>query len=168
MDNVRGLKSIANFKQDFPFGKTTREEGQRYLRWLEKRLVVADDIRRFVDLNDAVGNPRKESMLLYNNIITCSPTSIYYIYRAITILDDLASKKEIIEYDCGYGGLYLAINFFAHILNISIQKYYMINTENVNDLISIYIHIVFKLHIPFVLQSTIDVSPHQYVISKHL
>jgi hypothetical protein len=47
--------------------------------------------------------------------------------------------KHIVEIGCGYGGLFLAINFFAHELNIQIDEYFLIDLEDNINLINMYL-----------------------------
>jgi len=94
-------------------------------------------------LNDKYGNPKKETFM-YNDIkIICSPTSLRYILHSLIILKYIkyTNLKKIVEVGCGYGGLFLAINYFSKLLNIEIEKYYFIDLPEICDLIKSYLEL---------------------------
>lgn len=122
------------------------ELGQKYLNLIKTDFpdLSDDHIIGFVQLNDTYGSPQK---INYNLNITrqiqCSPTSLRYIYHAMTILDHYKKTgcKNICEVGCGYGGLCLAINYFSKILNVAIDNYNLIDLPEVCNLINAYLNV---------------------------
>jgi hypothetical protein len=122
------------------------EQGIEYIQLIKREfpLLSQDKIIQFISMNDLYGNPKKYSYSIQNSNIECSPTSLRYIYHALLILSYLKTRqsKKIAEIGCGYGGLFLAINFFSTFLNVDIEKYYLIDLPEVCELIKKY----FDLH----------------------
>jgi putative sugar O-methyltransferase len=120
--------------------------GQEYINYIKKNFqeISNNDIIKFINLNDLYGNPKKYDLKLDETTINCSPTSLRYIYHALLILQYYKDTEcdSIVEVGCGYGGLFLALNFFSNILNIKIFKYYIIDLPESLSLIDNYI----KLH----------------------
>ena len=73
----------------------------------------------------------------------CSPTSLRYVLHSLIILNDFKNKNlnKFVEVGCGYGGLFLGINYFSKILNIEIQHYYLIDLPEICCLIEKYINL---------------------------
>lgn len=119
-------------------------QGMKYSHLIENEFtdISFENIKAFIDINDKIGNPEKQSYIVKNQNIQCSPSSLRYIYHALTILNHYKNKNNtsIVEVGCGYGGLFLAIDFFSKILDITILNYYMVDLKEVGSLISIYLH----------------------------
>ena len=104
--------------------------GQQYLR-LAKELfhLPTAQIQMFGALNDSVGVPKKEYYKEEN--LSISPTSLRYVFHALIILNDIATKgirnAHIVEVGCGYGGLALAISYFSPFFNLTIEDYTFID-----------------------------------------
>jgi hypothetical protein len=120
--------------------------GEQYLKLISKEFqeISEEDVVRFLTLNDEFGNTVK-SIYVTNNgtIISCSPTSLRYVYHALVILNYYKTTdcENIVELGCGYGGLFLAINYFSNILNIRVEKYNLIDIPNANNLIQFYLNL---------------------------
>ena len=116
-------------------------QGNQYIHFIHKFIneykieITFEDINNYLLLNDKYGSPTKSRFIYDNNFILCSPSSLRYVLHALLIL------KHIKETG-GYGGLFLAINHFAKILNIEITHYYFIDLPEICKLIERYV----KLH----------------------
>lgn len=125
----------------------SKELGIQYLRQLEIEYpeISYDLIKAFVNINDKYGSPIKAIFTMNTEntqkLLYCSPTSLRYTYHALKILHYFkeTGQTEIIELGVGYGGLFLAINFFSNILNVSIEKYIMIDLPEVEALVQSYL-----------------------------
>jgi hypothetical protein len=135
------------------------EQGLLYLRLIEEEFlsITPDNIINFLKINDLHGSPNIYSYTLKNGqTISCSPTSLRYVYHSLLILTHIkeTANKSIVEVGCGYGGLFLAINYFSKILNISIHHYYFIDFQEVCNLIDCYLHLnINSISIPFSLNN---------------
>jgi len=120
------------------------ELGSSYIKLIEEEFpnITYENIIGFVELNDKYGFPNKNMFLFkYLNIIECSPTSLRYIYHALTILNhyNTTDCENMVEVGCGYGGLCLSIQYFANILNIHIKKYNIVDLPEACNLITKYL-----------------------------
>jgi hypothetical protein len=119
------------------------ELGLDYLNLILNEFPDIDDknIEDFLKINDNYGCPNKYAYNLKNKVITCSPTSLRYIYHSLVILEHYKNTecKNIVEVGCGYGGLCLAINYFSKLLNIHINNYNIIDLSEVCQLIKTYL-----------------------------
>lgn len=124
--------------------------GKEYLELILKEFpnIAHTKIYNFCILNDTYGSPSKETFKINENLLVCSPTSLRYIYHALTILKHYSSTncKNIVEVGCGYGGLCLAINYFMVEFNITIEKYNIIDLQESCALIKGYLNL-HKTHI---------------------
>jgi hypothetical protein len=131
------------------------EHGQMYLDVISIEFpdISFEIIKKFVEINDFYGNPIKGTMLFRGNIpMDCSPTSIRYVYHALVILKyyNDTECENMVEVGCGYGGLFLAINYFAKFMNSTINKYNMVDLKDVGLLIDKYINAnSANIHIPY-------------------
>jgi hypothetical protein len=119
-------------------------QGAHYLHLIQNEFtnITEKHIIDYININDMYGFPNKTIYQLKNtSVISCSPTSLRYIYHALLILNHYktTSTNDIVEVGCGYGGLFLAICFFSKILNIKINKYYFIDLPDVCNLIKYYL-----------------------------
>jgi hypothetical protein len=122
----------------------TKILGNEYLDLIDTEFQLSfDDMFNFMVLNDRIGNTKKENFYStkHKKVFDCSPTSLRYIYHALIILKYYKETglKEIVEVGCGYGGLCLAINYFSKLLNITINKYHLIDLPDVCNLINYYL-----------------------------
>jgi len=102
--------------------------------------IDIDNIKGYISLNDKYGSPNKKTYNIHGVNIDCSSTSIRYIYHALLILNHYKDTtcKNIVEVGCGYGGLCLAIHYFAKWKNIQIDRYHIIDLPEVCNLIDKY------------------------------
>ena len=144
--NAKNLSTI-NFKRNPAFTEILEhvsfDLGTKYIYFIENEFnnISIENIKNFIQLNDKIGNPVKYSYLIKNEIIESSPSSLRYIYNALVILQHYTTKntRSVVEVGCGYGGLFLAIDFFSKLLNIPIDNYYIIDLPEVGNLIAIYL-----------------------------
>ncbi len=172
-DNIinSSFKSNSNYTQILEH--VSQQYGQEYLEYIMTEFpeIPIEKIREFVYINDLIGNPIKYK---YNDDLICSPTNLRYIYHALVILKHYQAKScnSIVEIGCGYGGLFLAISFFAKFLKINIVKYYIIDLNEVGQLISLYLqchqHITlpYEIHNASSFGSTVN-GCNLYVISNY-
>jgi len=105
--------------------------------------ISYEDIIGFIEINDTNGSPNKNIFVYKDNQILCSPTSLRYIYHALTILEyyKTTNCENMVEVGCGYGGLCLAINYFARLMNIVIKKYNLVDLPEACNLINYYLNL---------------------------
>ena len=145
---LQSNNTFADFKNNHQYcgilEHVSKELGDMYLSLIETEFDIPFEyISGFVTINDTYGNPKKESFYSnkYRIMLECSPTSLRYIYHALIILQyyQTVQLTEIVEIGCGYGGLCLAINYFADLLQVQIDKYHMIDLPDVCNLITHYL-----------------------------
>ena len=119
--------------------------GSEYLSLIRTEFpnIKLQNIFEFVEINDKIGNPIKINYFIENQILSCSPSNLRYIYHSLLILSEFKTKNNngMTEVGCGYGGLFLAICFFSKILDIKIDIYYLIDLPEVCDLIKEYLNV---------------------------
>lgn len=139
-----------NFKNDRQYTivleHVSMTQGYEYLQLIlsEYKYISKNDILKFVQMNDYFGNTTKyEYEFNDGSTFSCSPTSLRYIYQTLLILDHYKTTKcrNMVEVGCGYGGLFLCINYFSKLLNIDIEKYHMIDLPEPINLIEFYLHL---------------------------
>jgi hypothetical protein len=149
-DNIKTINFKSNKSYNDILEHVSYELGLKYLTLIESDFKEIDqkNIEEFLKINDYYGEPIKYTYNFKNTILSCSPTSLRYIYHSLLILVHYKNSncKNIVELGCGYGGLCLAINYFSKILNISINNYNIIDLKNVCNLINYYLD-VNKKHI---------------------
>jgi hypothetical protein len=117
-------------------------QGQQYKQYIEHDTKFSqEDIRAFCAMNDSIGRPTQYS---YDSDLTCSPTSLRYIWQAYIILTyfkHLAKETaiDIVEVGGGYGGLCLAIHTFAPQFQLSIRSYTILDLDAPNRLQEAYL-----------------------------
>ena len=120
------------------------EYGKKYLNLINEEFpdIKFSAINEFCNINDLYGNPKKEKFIKDNNQLNCSPTSLRYIYHALTILQYYHNTKckNIVEVGCGYGGLCLAINYFMKYFETQINNYHIIDLTEPINLIEQYLN----------------------------
>jgi hypothetical protein len=117
------------------------EQGKDYLKECLQRNISLIDIHEFCKINDTIGNPQKAEYVLQLNSETsfkleCSPTSLRYVFHSYLILKHIQelglTNINIVEVGGGYGGLLLALDFFAKKFGISIQSYTILDLPEAN------------------------------------
>lgn len=117
----------------------TPSEGSEYLKLiLSNTDITLSEIVAFCSMNDSIGNPIQSS---YESV-TCSPSNLRYIFHTFLLLNHIKSlnltKLDIIELGGGYGGLCLAIQWFAKKYNIIINSYSIIDLTEAIELQKLY------------------------------
>jgi hypothetical protein len=116
----------------------TPGHGREYLTNIKK---VFDDstILEFCRMNDSIGSP----ILSTYEEMSVSSTSLRYIFHSHLILSHAKSLDlsglDIVEVGGGYGGLCLALHFFAEKYGVTIKSYTIVDLTNPSRLQSIYI-----------------------------
>jgi len=137
-----------NFKNNEAYNSilehVTEGLGEQYLKLIFKEFpeISDDDLIKYLNMNDLFGNTVKSTYVTNSGtILSCSPTSLRYVYHALVILNYYKTTgcENMVELGCGYGGLFLAIDHFAKILNIHIEKYNIIDLPDVNNLTKFYL-----------------------------
>ena len=125
------------------------------------------DVTGYVALNDAVGDPQKARI----GGMECAPTSLRYAYQALKILTHFRSGS-IVEVGCGYGGLFLAIDYFAKLMGKTIDKYNIVDLPEAGRLIGKYLG-CHKISVPYVIHdaglygSTVEDAADLFLISNY-
>lgn len=114
----------------------SQAQGLEYLKLIWTEFALGDhEVVDFCKKNDFLGTPTKYR---YSDTLLCSPTSIRYIYHANLILSwikELGSNKlKVVELGCGYGGLCLAMQYFANRYGVVIERYALIDLPNASQL----------------------------------
>lgn len=139
-----------NFKNDSKYREilehVSLEDGKEYLNHILSDFIEIEEekIINFTIINEMFGNSIKNCYNLPSGkTINCSPTTLRYIYHSLIILNHYKTTncKNFVEIGCGYGGLFLAIVYFSKHLNCAIDKYYLIDLPEANDLIEYYLNL---------------------------
>ena len=148
------------------------EEGIAYLDTItEKTHISTDDIRAFCNLNDSVGFPTR----FQYEFGLASPTSLRYILHAHLILTHMKSLEiadnNVVEVGGGYGGLSLAIHYFAEKYGVNIASYTIIDLAPIGRLQHMYISKVNpNIHVATIDSNTYGASIHHtnmFLISNY-
>jgi hypothetical protein len=147
------------------------EQGNSYISVIQD-LVIKDfseitfeNMNGYLLLNDKYGCPSKAFFRYDDKEIYCSPTSLRYVLHSLLILKYIkdTNLSKIVEVGCGYGGLFLAINYFSKILQINIDMYYLIDLPEIIKLINRYlllneenIYLRYQLHLAYDYGKDID------------
>ena len=145
--------STSNFKSNSFYNEILEhvsvEQGIHYLNLVSEIVknlhpeISFKNIKDYLLLNDKYGEPTKHTFTFYDgSSISCSPTSLRYIYHSLLILHYYKLKNNstsIVEVGCGYGGLFLGICYFSKVLNIAVDHYYFIDLPEITNLIQKYI-----------------------------
>jgi hypothetical protein len=118
----------------------TPEQGAYYLRYCwEFFSLDLSEILRFTTLNDRQGEP----LSFTYGPITCSPSSLRYIFQSHLILQHMKSlglsEVSIVELGCGYGGLLLAVATYAEKFGIKIREYSCVDLDGILNLQERYV-----------------------------
>jgi hypothetical protein len=135
MDFIEGIllrNDLINFKSSDIYRAilehVSKEQGLEYYSLIKNEFQLSDEtIYAYCQLNDSVGNPVLQEFPFGKS----SPTSLRYVYHSNLILkyiDSLGKTSvKIVEIGAGYGGLYLAIQFFAKNYKTQILQYSIID-----------------------------------------
>lgn len=122
---------INNFKRNIHYIDILEHvndvQGTQYYKLIVKEIkLTKDQIVEFCRLNDSIGNPMKYTIEGFE----CSPTSLRYLYHACLIVKYMnTSDTKMIELGGGYGGLCLAIDYVAKIMNTKLLSYDIIDLD---------------------------------------
>lgn len=146
VNDIISRNDLSNFKNDSRY-KVILEHvtpiigEQLYNAAITEFNVSEDDARQYVLANDMYGNPSK-SMI---KGIHASPSSFRYIYHSLLALKHISSLNfnqpiDIVEIGGGYGGLCLAVSYFAKLYNIEINTYHLIDIDPIHRLQQEYLN----------------------------
>jgi hypothetical protein len=134
---------INSFKSDLNYMSVLEhvsyDLGKQYLNCiLNLSDITLNEIREFCEINDRIGNPIK-----YNfDFGLASPSSLRYIFHSYLILKHMKNLNlfnlGVVEIGGGYGGLYLALNYFSKKYDLLINNYTIIDFEEVCVLQKMY------------------------------
>jgi hypothetical protein len=132
------FKSNSNFT--YVLEHVSFEYGQLYLQSiLNKTSITKQQIVDYCVKNDKIGGGQKFNY----DFITTSPTNLRYVYHAHLILSYLQRiglhKTSMVEIGCGYGGLFLALDFFAPFYGITIPSYHFVDLPELSKLQQYYL-----------------------------
>jgi hypothetical protein len=137
---------------------------------LNKTKIVLKDIVEFCNLNDSIGRDSYNKLYL-------TPSSLRYIYQAHLILSHFKrisqnNEISIVEIGGGYGGLFLAINYFNKYYDVRIKEYNIIDLPRITELQSLYLskfitEIPIKFHSSDTYGSDIEKKTPLYLISNY-
>ena len=134
--HIRGFKSHP--KYNYVLEHVPKHQGEEYLCHVPPTISI-ESVKEFCLLNDKFGDPKKEDFRFGK----ASPTSLRYVVHATIILSYLQSggwmAPDIVEVGGGYGGLYLAIRFFAPQYGIRIASYTLVDLKEPLKLQKIYL-----------------------------
>jgi len=152
INSLRVMNSMENGYVDFKSNPrynmilehVSEKIGYDYLQLIQSQFpnIFYGNLIEFIGLNDLYGNPKKYNYKITDEIyIDCSPTTLRYIYHALIILNHYktTSSKSIVEVGCGYGGLFLAINYFSKIMDVTIDEYHIVDLNEACKLIEHYL-----------------------------
>ena len=128
---IRTNFDLTTFKshQDYTYmlEHVSYEQGVQYFDLIKNECQLNNhQIVTFCEKNDSIGNPIRYDV----RGITCSPTSLRYLYHAYRIIFLLKNCRNIIEVGGGYGGLLLAIDYLSNIFGVQVDNYSIIDLED--------------------------------------
>jgi hypothetical protein len=121
------------------------QQGYVYLECIfQKTTLSRDEVVKFCSINDATGKPRKGVFPEFLGDVSVSPSSIRYIYQAHMILSHMKklgsdTPRDIVEIGGGYGGLCLAIHYFAPRYDVIINTYTICDLTDIIRLQEMYL-----------------------------
>jgi len=149
-----------------------KKQGNEYIYYIKNKTnITENEIKEFCTLNDSIGNPNKEDF----GFVTCSPTSLRYIFHAHLILTHMSSLNlssiDIVEIGGGYGGLCLAIHHFSKKYNSSINSYSIVDLHTISNLQKLYLsQLIQSLNINYIDASTFGssiLSQNMFLVSNY-
>ena len=127
-NDFSSFKSNGNYT--YMLEHVNAQQGREYLECIQKETGLSHaEIRSFCVLNDSIGNPNRVS---FSNTLTCSPTSLRYIWHAYLALKHFRVFDEtitIVEVGGGYGGLCLAVNMIAQKIGVKVNSYTIVDLD---------------------------------------
>jgi hypothetical protein len=119
---------------------TSQAYAWSYINFIKTTTNITEETMiQFCKLNDSVGSPETFNF----GFVTASPSNFRYIFHAHLILSYLQTLNlpitNIIEVGGGYGGLCLAIHFFADHYKVKVNSYKIIDLEAVTRLDRLYL-----------------------------
>lgn len=119
-----------------------RKYGAKWLIHINKlNMISNNELSELLLLNDKYGNPEK--FQFDSSLPNCSSNSLKYVYFGLLIAKDIINKNlndiDIIEIGGGYGGQCIILQKILSLLDIKINKYCLIDLENVVDFQKKYI-----------------------------
>lgn len=144
VESICRTRDLRNFKNNpnynYVVEHVSHYEGNQYLNFIRSMMdITTHEIKQFCDKNDSLGSPNKSDF----GFMTASPTSLRYIFHSHLILKHLQSlnlpSADIVEIGGGYGGLCMAVHFFAHKYNIKINSYTCVDLPIISELQKLYL-----------------------------
>ncbi|NCA20559.1 MAG: hypothetical protein EBS86_05425 [Crocinitomicaceae bacterium] len=142
---ISGFKSNARYT--YMLEHVSKNQGEEYLRLVENEYsnIEFSNVLEFLKMNDTYGSPVLFEYTNKNGItFKCSSTSLRYVYQSLVILKHYVKTPQsmsIVEVGCGYGGLFLAIQFFSRLQSIVIPHYYFVDLDPVGKLVGNYLNL---------------------------
>lgn len=165
--------SLNNFKRNpdytYMLEHVDFNQGQEYLNLILKTDITQQEILDYCEKNDSIGNPLKE---VFGDFL-CSPSSLRYIYQAYLIISHFKKFNQpvnIVEVGGGYGGLFLAIDFFSKKYQLEIESYTIIDLPIIIKFQEMYVSkFSVKTPIEFVDSTTYgkNLSKKYFIISNY-
>ena len=151
----------------------SQQQGHEYLQCIKNENIISlEEIKKFCEKNDSIGSPFRYFYIDIDFYV--SPTSLRYIYHACLLLKHVNNLKlqnvDFVEIGCGYGGLYLAIDFLKHKYNVAINSYKMIDLTEAVNLQQLYLSKFNMFSVEFVDASTFGkdiTSKNMFLISNY-
>ena len=141
--NIESLPFKSNKNYCGILEHVSKHYGENYLKLILQEFshINQEKILNFCMLNDKYGEPIRYSFNENNFNITCSPTSLRYVYHSLLILKHIENTNcsNIVEVGCGYGGLCLAINYFMSDFSVNINTYNIVDLSEPINLIEKYL-----------------------------
>jgi hypothetical protein len=122
----------------------TPSEGKAYLDLILRVTPITEDMTSsFCKLNDSLGNPQKTDY----SCGLVSPSNLRYIFQSHLILSHIEQVQEnepvdLVELGGGYGGLCLALHFFAPLYKVNIRSYSIVDLPEIIILQNLYLGIL--------------------------
>jgi putative sugar O-methyltransferase len=120
--------------------------GDQYLALIESEYpqVTFEQLKGFLLLNDKYGTPCKTIFTTQvHKLLYCSASTLRYAYHALRVLSYFkeTALTDIVELGGGYGGLCLAIHYFAPILSadVAVHTYTIVDLPEVVPLAHAYL-----------------------------
>ena len=118
------------------------KSGIEYLNLIKKTTRISmNDLIGFCSKNDSIGGPTLHTFAFGD----ASPTSLRYLYHAHLILTHFQQKArkgepiDIVEVGGGYGGLCLAISSVAHLYDVKIRTYSIVDLPTISRFQRMYL-----------------------------
>lgn len=141
--NITSSNDLSSFKMNpaysYMLEHVSYKQGLKYLAQILSLGIDIKDVEEFAKMNDSLGSPFK---FKFNELsFPVSSTNLRYVYQAHLILSHfrtLGNPINIVEIGGGYGGLYLAINYFNKKFNLQIDSYSIIDLPEIIELQKLY------------------------------